>query len=355
MWEFIEDLIAVGWQVKGSGDGTGGNYENEGQTAGSSGTGSGGGYHVHPDDTTMYLNQVSPSKLSPWVRLATPTDHPSPHEIVFVLNDQIGGSYQHGQWRMVYFRDGNADTGASAGQQPSTTVPNDGQAFGYANDGTANGFPFWAPAASGKMHWVIGDKSENYDFMWIVTDVNGEVFSIFGQLYLLGANGTASNSDLDPMVYFSVKQSSEASTPTSRFLTDNSISHVSGSDTSEENDTTTFQNGIFASFHYNDPNKETYMVGACQPFGRDGSGTIVPAYQVPAGEYDNSNRYVLYNPIWFGKFGGTKRFLKGVYLGKLFQWALDETGPELLDDGTDRYATFHGIAIKWDPLVGLET
>lgn len=228
---FMEDLIANGWRVLGSGDGD--TFENDGQTAGSSGTGSGGGFDVitRTEDLAQITLPSTVSSLSLegswgnesafpdllgacWRRIATPADAEHYCEFLFQMN--VGGGGGISQRMIIRYCRGTQrfDNGASAWVRPSV---NTGVAFTLGGGNTGNSIidevpptssdktTFFAPTSNWRAHWYIGDSSVDYDFKFyanrISASVNGEIFSSFGRARLVTAAVSRSDGSPDPDPY----------------------------------------------------------------------------------------------------------------------------------------------------------
>lgn len=298
MFPFMEDLIAQGWRVLGSGDGV--SFENQGQTAGATGVGSGGGYHVIDHATGLPVTSswpvgnlvnasVSNSGAS-WVRFATPSDadhymelliqkqwSSNPAKCLGWVTEICKGSQRFNtgadEWTRPFVNTGTAihlgtrDEGA--GQTPSTR---------------SDEHTFWGPSSGGggstnnnRAYWHIGDKEEDYDFLFwtsrgpdITSTPTGEVFSTFGRLRTVfniqrTVEAGGPSDDPDPYVIIAGFETGGGAT-NNNFANANFIRSDDGSPERLEDRLPTISSPIFAqmiaSFGLDDP--------AAQSKNRDG-------------------------------------------------------------------------------------
>ncbi len=231
---WLTDMIAQGWRVLGSGDGF--TFENEGQTDGSTGTGPGGGYHVHntadplmQDDRyrVPYAGNWTNISVFPnyygasWVRLATPAD--APHYMEFLFRHTYTTASGSAPYMEVLFvKDpGRFDSGATAWMWPylasgAQAVRLREDTYLYEEGAPSQKLSVWCPA-EGRLHYIIGDAIDDYDFLvWTHRKnpvVSGEVFMSFGRLRVVGGDKRSDGSDdPDPYVILSGFETSDSST-----------------------------------------------------------------------------------------------------------------------------------------------
>lgn len=213
LFDFIEDMIAQGWRVLGSGDGT--SFENDGETSGTTGTGSGGGFHLFTAGSQFIPRDgAEATGTTRWLRLASPSDADHYREYVFRGEDNYNVGTNRDHWRIVLSRT-PMDNGASA-STPGT--PTTGNAIGLCGVRTGTPWPVtlntethpgWAGSTDHYFYWWIGDSDENYDFVFVGHEFNiggtitDQPKSMFGQLRVTFPN-PINPSDTDPYVYIAM-------------------------------------------------------------------------------------------------------------------------------------------------------
>lgn len=345
MFEFLEDMIARGFRVLGSGNGT--TFENEGETAGSTGTGSGGGFHLFTAASQMNAQGA-------WLRLATPAD--APHHREWVFRRSSGTGHSEFNWGVWVARDPDGfDTGAGASTRPTAA---DGLAIGHANPSTSLSavlFPNWRYMA----YWTIGDVEDDYSFMfWTVRSAN--TYELFSAVGWTRVRAPFLGDDPDPYLYFFKGKTMTSTTNASLVY---GLHNVDGSDTPQESitgdGTPMEQFRAFASFRYGQGHAQsgTYQVGLAQAVG--GSGTTPnnrPLHQV--GKTGSANLRTHLNPAiaYRGVTASAVRFIKGVHSSRILRLTHDTAKhPYLIRPVGDGpwYAVFWGVAFAWEPGRGI--
>lgn len=170
---FMDDMIAAGWRVLGSGDGESpGNFENTGQTAGATGLGAGGGFDILTNTGAGALgwkNQSNNNGAS-WIRLATPVGAAVYQEYIWQLHYRSGlGDFSRFQVRVSWLGFNGND--ATAQLAPTATDARTIIGSRYPADGNTvdvgYGIPMMPSTAGSRCHWIIGDSAEDYDFLFI--------------------------------------------------------------------------------------------------------------------------------------------------------------------------------------------
>lgn len=204
LFDLMEDMIASGWRVLGSGDCV--SFENQGQTSGSSGSGSGGGFDVITSGDGVQGSDVSHTEgglnnadESPtfagasWRRLASPEDYDGYVELLFWRSfhaNQAGDRWTLYQATtdQAFNSDGDAFRAPVDFTKKNfiaimgTRVPSAEPTGGDGEKGDVT----WVPGNGGSHnHWFIGDKDEDYDFVYYNNrgaDSNVDMFQLFGRV-----------------------------------------------------------------------------------------------------------------------------------------------------------------------------
>lgn len=370
MFPIIQDLISVGWRVKGSGNNTA--FENEGQTSGTTGTGAGGGYDLITSATVLVTktNNVGCS----WIRLATPSDAPFYRELLIQNNFYSGATTI--EWRLEWLIGGHEyDTGATAGILPTSSTGT-GTAFGHEKPARSSGVDdysnlFTSTVGAQCWAWNIGDVDENYDFMAISWRPRNSsaLFSYFGSAYVATpfpgneqdlSGGGAGGVDVDPYIYF-FGWDAASSTPTITAGADD-LQVLNGSDTKQEGKASTTEVGCFASYKLgqSDEYSGTYRVALCNMGGEVSSTfTNMPHVNNPVYTSAPITGPEVIGPALVYKGHSTTyvNFCKGYYSGNMFKMGYKATSTPYTvrpwDDVGLWYANFGGFHFAWYPLRGL--
>lgn len=236
---FLNDLIARGWRVLGSGDTY--TYENTGQTAGSTGTGPGGGYDVITSaaggehnggggsDTRVvgglgncygfpYTDGLAGAS---WRRIATPVGATHYREYLFTHQWKFNQNTSRHIVNVYLARDATTFNALGTAQRPP--LPVDSSLYvclagnqnpfhsGTGSSATPAGAAF-GPGAAGYAHWFIGDSSQDFDFLfWTTRSTEQSIFRMFGQLRLTRTLADQIGEvDKDPYLYISTGSSSDS-------------------------------------------------------------------------------------------------------------------------------------------------
>lgn len=362
-FEFLQDMIAAGWRVRGSGNYT--SYENFGVTDGTTGTGAGGQY-----DLILNVSALTQKVLNTgtsWIRMATPAN--AAHYREFLFYTQFRGSVVHTAWRIEWAREGNMfDTGAAAGTPPTATQAIAMGSRQPVRQNSANDCSTYAaPAGENWYAWTIGDADENYDFVfWSwknrITDT-GAMYSAFGSLYVsdtFDGNGA----DVDPYLYINVARVSDGTPAYTDVSNMFEVAHVL-STRQETTTSTTIAPGVYASFrldNYADKTKYgTWRVGLAPTAPMNSSAEthtselrdILDSSTPDAAAVEPGNAWlegyyaVLRHPT------EDVKFLKGYCASGLLKIGHRSTTvgqPYLMkiEGGLQYYANFQGLCIAWE-------
>lgn len=382
---FMEDLIAQGWQVLGSGDGF--TFENQGQTGGGSGTGSGGGYHLFTQapaiqtPSSWIANAWSnvngfPNNLgASWIRMAPPADSGNTREFIFQL--QWAANQGTGHTVMIATsRPGvTFSSGATAWRSPD---PVGGVAISLAEidsrydpDAAVNRANAMVPnVAAAVVHWVIGDATRDYDFMIYSNRTNGvgNLFGAFGMLRLTDANPLGTDSD--PYLIIATLESSGGNTSDDfaggqPFLRAQDTSPNPARFEDRTGGSSGQSDTLYATYGLGDADAIAanldghYSVCALPLSSQDGGG--VDRISIQNGndfELAKGKRMVLPD-IAIGRFGDAAagvdhRFFKGYVKNDILRWALPSQQPpkviQKLGDPDSARLNWTNFSILWgDP------
>lgn len=375
---FVEDLIAQGWRVLGSGDGL--SFENDGQTAGSSGSGSGGGYHLFTSSSGVVVTSnwsagnwgnINSSQGACWIRVASPADAEHYIEYLFQMSSS---SYHHNFLAIDYCRDQQRfDSGASAWVRPSVSsgiaLSLVRSLYGWVADPSTlaqHYHPCLAPSGTGHSHWYIGDASEDYDFLlWVSRDdasTLGEVFSAFGRLRTtLGLSRSDGSPDPDPYIHF-VDFVNGGGNSTHNFKSDGVIFRTEytvalGPERLEDRDGSggLESGGLMASYGLGDPGvppsvQRHYAVGIMIPtpaVNNDDPGTEHIGLDRATGDFivDLSVKVARTNEDDDVSFTFHKGYIKNRVIGLVYP---SRAAPVVTRNGTDDYRVAWGaLSLPW--------
>ncbi len=367
-FEFLQDMIAAGWRVRGSGNYS--TYENHGDTDGTTGTGAGGQYDLIL--TASALVQKVLNTGAAWIRMATPSD--APHYREFLFYTQFRGSVVTTEWRIEWAREGNTfTTGAAAGTPPTATRAVAMGSRQPVRQNSANDCSTYAASAGlNRYAWSIGDVDEQYDFIFwswrLRTTAPGALYSAFGSVYV-ASPATGNGADSDPYLYINVARTSDG---TPAFSDVNNFFNAQATLSTRQETTTsaTIAPGVFASFRLGDYDDEvrygTWQVGLA-PSAAMVSGAEKHMSEftgITDGNADGSgtNGYswiegyhtLLVHPT------EAARFVKGYCTSNLLKIGHRDTSvgqPYLLvpsaGAGSQWYANFQGLCIAWESLEGI--
>lgn len=182
LFELIDDMVALGWRVFGSGDGLA-LFSNEGQTAGGEDAGNPWGTWSVIRGFGAGANNLGNATFnvgSAWLRLRTPSDALVQREYLFTLDFRTGLSLN--DWRLQTTRDpAGFDTGATA-----NTAPTGIDAIALAGyqilQASSADFRTWIPSGAGNPHsWILGDKDDEYSFIYMnIRSSDDGVWGVWG-------------------------------------------------------------------------------------------------------------------------------------------------------------------------------
>lgn len=356
----IEDMIATGWRVLGSGDGLAA-FENTGQTGGGSGVGTGGGYHVI-NQAGAGANGMSNQTFnvgSSWIRLASPLGAAVYREYLWVLDFRSGILLD--DWRLLTTLDNPGfNSGGSAQTAPVAASSHFALAGNQVLAGTSTDFRAWRPSTvPSTMHWILGDVNEEFSFIMITTRGGANaVFSCWGLDQIVNAqpgSNPPTTDDPDPHIHI-VGHTTAGGNSQDCFafrgrMYDSLFNNTQGR---FEDVTGSHNGGIFASS----------FLGEAQP-----SSPIGGHYQYAFSMYEEGATDFSFGSLgalpFVGKFGERPnnfimrsepipRTYKGFTRGRLLRQATRVPGsPEVWEDDTgQRRLNIQGITIPWHPTEG---
>lgn len=182
LFQLLDDMVALGWRVFGSGDGLS-LFSNQGQTAGGEDPGNPWGTWSVIRSGGAGANGLSNQAFnvgSAWVRLRTPADAAVQREYLWILDFRSGISLA--DWRLLTTRDASGfDTGADADTAP-VAAGHVALAGNQVAQAAATDFRTWIPSGTGNLvHWILGDKDDEYAFIWFsVRSTDLGVWGVWG-------------------------------------------------------------------------------------------------------------------------------------------------------------------------------
>jgi hypothetical protein len=386
-FDFMEDLIAQGYRVLGSGDGN--TFENDDETAGATGTGTGGGYHLFTQALTIDTSSPWPAENwgnvngfpnnlgASWIRFATPTGAVAKREFVFQI--QWRSNPGTGYTVMIAMCKGTQkfNTGATAWQPPDV---NTGAALVLAevNPTYDPTFPLnvanaLVPSAAGVCHWIIGDATKDFDFLFLSNRTNGTgfLFASFGLLRTVAPPGLLATPDPDPYVVVCTMESGGGNT-SDDFAGSNSFLRPedTGGNLDRYEDRTGGSSGtpgtLYATYGLDDSDAiaagldGTYSVACLRLSVQDSGG--IQGVQTGFTSDPATQKSLVIPTVGIGRFGDaaaiTHRFLKG-YLKNDLLWfhTRGDTPPKVEAGPTPAEArlSWTNFSVLWgDPTVNIQ-